>query len=317
MKVLKTSLCLVFIFLFGSNIAYARNLKLTKPPMQGEDVRQVQNRLISKGYGVGKKGADSYFGKDTEGAVKRFQKDHGLCNDGIVGDKTKVALGLMTPRTMRPGDSGPDVKALQERLQKLGYDIGMNKPDSKYETFTELAVKEFQRTNHLKVKDGKAGPETLEKLYSPNVIMSTSGEWHYLGKRYRFRVDGDHNPGTGKPHIHIQGDGDEGEENIDGTPSHLSNGGISKFPKWVRDAVKNHPAVQKEKKRYEDQQKGKHKNGEEPTSDKGKEAEEIAKKAAVAAVAAAGGYVIYRGIRMLPSLLPPLWWTIPGNVVIP
>ena len=29
------------------------------------------------------------------------------------------------------------------------------------------------------------------------------------------------------------------------------------------------------------------------------------------------GYVIYRGVRILPSLLPPLWWTIPGNVAIP
>lgn len=29
------------------------------------------------------------------------------------------------------------------------------------------------------------------------------------------------------------------------------------------------------------------------------------------------GYLMYRGIRMAPSLVPPLWWTIPANVVIP
>jgi len=29
------------------------------------------------------------------------------------------------------------------------------------------------------------------------------------------------------------------------------------------------------------------------------------------------GYIIYRGIRMLPSLAPPLWWTIPANAAIP
>lgn len=29
------------------------------------------------------------------------------------------------------------------------------------------------------------------------------------------------------------------------------------------------------------------------------------------------GYLIYRGIRMIPSLVPPLWWTIPANVAIP
>jgi RHS repeat-associated protein len=29
------------------------------------------------------------------------------------------------------------------------------------------------------------------------------------------------------------------------------------------------------------------------------------------------GYIIYRAVRMLPSLAPPLWWTIPENAVIP
>ncbi|HEY9286023.1 MAG TPA: hypothetical protein VIP46_21410, partial [Pyrinomonadaceae bacterium] len=29
------------------------------------------------------------------------------------------------------------------------------------------------------------------------------------------------------------------------------------------------------------------------------------------------GYLIYRGVRMLPSLAPPLWWTIPANLAIP
>lgn len=29
------------------------------------------------------------------------------------------------------------------------------------------------------------------------------------------------------------------------------------------------------------------------------------------------GYVIYRVIRMLPSLAPPLWETIPANAAIP
>ncbi|MEM1033585.1 MAG: hypothetical protein AAGN82_24835 [Myxococcota bacterium] len=36
-----------------------------------------------------------------------------------------------------------------------------------------------------------------------------------------------------------------------------------------------------------------------------------------AAATVGAGYVIYRGVRMLPSLLPPLWWTIPANAAIP
>ncbi|MBP7142504.1 MAG: hypothetical protein KBA71_11400 [Opitutaceae bacterium] len=30
-----------------------------------------------------------------------------------------------------------------------------------------------------------------------------------------------------------------------------------------------------------------------------------------------GGYLVYRGVRMLPSHLPPLWWTIPANAAVP
>lgn len=29
------------------------------------------------------------------------------------------------------------------------------------------------------------------------------------------------------------------------------------------------------------------------------------------------GYLIYRGVRILPSLFPPLWWTIPENLAFP
>jgi len=37
----------------------------------------------------------------------------------------------------------------------------------------------------------------------------------------------------------------------------------------------------------------------------------------VIGASAAAGYAIYRGLRMLPSLAPPLWWTIPANIVTP
>jgi hypothetical protein len=29
------------------------------------------------------------------------------------------------------------------------------------------------------------------------------------------------------------------------------------------------------------------------------------------------GYIVYRCVRMIPSLAPPLWWTIPENLAIP
>ena len=63
-----------------------------------------------------------------------------------------------------------------------------------------------------------------------------------------------------------------------------------------------------------------HVNGEEhsrvPKGSNGRTKRTV-KNVAKAGAAIGAGYVIYRGIRMLPSLLPPFWWTIPGNVAIP
>ena len=58
----------------------------------GKYVKECQNDLISLGYDVGKTGADGKFGKNTEKAVKEFQKAKKLAVDGIVGAKTWAAL---------------------------------------------------------------------------------------------------------------------------------------------------------------------------------------------------------------------------------
>jgi hypothetical protein len=44
---------------------------------------------------------------------------------------------------------------------------------------------------------------------------------------------------------------------------------------------------------------------------------DTARSAAEAGGAVALGYLAYRVLRMLPSLAPPLWWTIPENAAIP
>lgn len=65
---------------------------LIKKGQQSEDVRKVQARLAQLGYNIGRYGADSIFGNSTLDAVKRFQRDHGLSADGIVGPATWAKL---------------------------------------------------------------------------------------------------------------------------------------------------------------------------------------------------------------------------------
>ena len=65
------------------------------PLMQEDDVKAVQKKLISKGFDLGKNGADGLFGAATSRAILKFQDQEDLEPvDGIVGDKTREALGL-------------------------------------------------------------------------------------------------------------------------------------------------------------------------------------------------------------------------------
>lgn len=68
----------------------------TKPTLRkgdkGEFVTLLQTLLIGRNYSLPKYGADGSFGKETEDAVKQFQRDHGLTADGIVGKMTWAAL---------------------------------------------------------------------------------------------------------------------------------------------------------------------------------------------------------------------------------
>ncbi len=69
---------------------YVRSLKRTVPNMQGDDVRAVQTALLAAGFDP--KGIDGLYGKNTEKAVKAYQKAHGLEVDGFVGPKTWASL---------------------------------------------------------------------------------------------------------------------------------------------------------------------------------------------------------------------------------
>lgn len=56
----------------------------------GADVRSLQRMLA--GLGLLSSKEDGHFGRDTEAAVREFQRSHGLHDDGVVGRRTAVAV---------------------------------------------------------------------------------------------------------------------------------------------------------------------------------------------------------------------------------
>lgn len=59
---------------------------------RGDTVRKVQQRLSDWGYMAEK--VDGIYGAATYRAVRRFQRSHGLTEDGVVGPATAKAIGV-------------------------------------------------------------------------------------------------------------------------------------------------------------------------------------------------------------------------------
>ena len=167
--------------------AYALNASTLHHGSRGQDVRKMQEALITLGYL--KIPADGIFGNKTEIAVRKFQRANGLKVDGLVGKKTLELLLRLAEKastsetlsseasdpasssdgnlfsgnygTLRLNDTGSRVKILQKALISLKYLSG--KADGVYGEKTKNAVTLFQQQNSL-TADGVAGKKTLKAL---------------------------------------------------------------------------------------------------------------------------------------------------------
>jgi peptidoglycan hydrolase-like protein with peptidoglycan-binding domain len=95
------------------------------------------------------------------------------------------------PRTsLLRGDSGPEVRALQERLSELGYWLG--KPDGSFGSLTQQAVYALQKAAGLK-RDGVVGPKTTKALEAgirPRATLEGDGVEVVLGRQLLLVVRG-------------------------------------------------------------------------------------------------------------------------------
>ena len=133
---------------------------------ESDQVKALQLKLIEKGYLTTE--ATGFFGSATESAVKKFQKDNGLSQDGVAGPSTLKALNATnlegnTTTSLKKGDESDEVKKLQQALIQKGYLSTV--ATGFFGSATESAVIAFQKANGL-TQDGVAGPSTLKLLYA-------------------------------------------------------------------------------------------------------------------------------------------------------
>lgn len=127
---------------------------LVKIGQSGERVRTVQYLL--RQFGRTEVAADGIFGSITDTAVRAFQSSRGLAVDGMVGSETWPVLVV----TVRSGNTGEAVRAVQSQLSSRGYSLTI---DGVFGSQTDSAVRSFQSSRGISV-DGVVGPVTWQNL---------------------------------------------------------------------------------------------------------------------------------------------------------
>ena len=158
----------------------------TEPPVpeyitigsQHSIIKEIQQRLMDLGFMDMDEPTD-YYGNGTEAAVKKFQRQHDLEQDGIVGPDTLEMIFADDAKyyAAKKGDSGEDIVSIQERLYQLGYLAKHEMVTGNFGDKTEEAVIKLQEINGI-IVDGKVGRQTYNLIYSDEVAANflTYGE---------------------------------------------------------------------------------------------------------------------------------------------
>ncbi len=131
-------------------------------------VQKLQERLMSLGF-MDNDEPTTYYGNATAEAVKHFQRQNDMLQDGVCGIDTwdKLFSASASYYKVSKGDDGEDIARIQQRLYELGY-LTDNSTTGHFGDSTEAAVRKMQEVNGIGI-DGTVGYETINLLYSDEV----------------------------------------------------------------------------------------------------------------------------------------------------
>ena len=91
-NIIKYIILLIIFAVIGVYSAIIASAISIGPGSDKAAVKEVQQKLKSWGFYSGE--IDGHYGQTTVSAVQKFQKKHGLAQDGIVGNKTASMIGI-------------------------------------------------------------------------------------------------------------------------------------------------------------------------------------------------------------------------------
>ncbi len=170
----------------------AAKTPILKRGSRGTAVEKLQKNLTKLGYDT--KGTDGIFGKDTENAVKRFQKAHKLTADGIVGEKTRKAINKALEGIKNPPAPKPPAKGIQKILDNIKNDKSLGLSKEKKAALTMAAERLLKDNYEVAFVAGVLGnimnEGTPGKFESSNYKSNPAAEpgyLKYMDKHFNYR----------------------------------------------------------------------------------------------------------------------------------
>jgi hypothetical protein len=105
---------------------------------KSEETRAIQQALVDLGYNFPRSGVDGYFGPETAGVVRQFQKDNGLKVDGDPGPETVAALNR---QLKAPGPINKKEKPVTPKRKEKPSQSGMIDPNPNKSKSTNIVSK--------------------------------------------------------------------------------------------------------------------------------------------------------------------------------
>ncbi len=136
-------------------------------------VMQVQLRLMELGFMETDK-PTTFYGESTESAVRKFQRQIGMPEDGTCTTELySILIDKSAPSyETKRGFKGNDIKTIQERLYELSYLLFDYDINGYFGEKTESAIKSLQKNNKLK-ETGVIDVTTYNLLYSDKAVSYT------------------------------------------------------------------------------------------------------------------------------------------------
>ena len=150
----------------------------------------IQRQLAELGFYKGQ--INSIYDQKTRTAVIQFQNVYGITPTGQVGYTTREFLfetrTIPVERVLRRGNTGLDVRRLQQRLRSLGY--YQRQITNYFDLSTETAVINFQKRNRI-TPTGIVGQTTKAFLFDADQVLPPGpvsySRGNYARKHYSYQ----------------------------------------------------------------------------------------------------------------------------------